>query len=289
MHLILCANALVTSEVSSATSAKPLKSKNARVVILPRLTTTFAYFLGYLLGDGCTSISGHPTVSISCHSIDEDDLARRVIVPLITRLFGIRPSLFKKRNQNAYCISFGSKQVVTYLTDVVGFPLGQFPKVVPRLISSSRMRIKVAFVRGLFDADGSIILSKKTYQNPVYPSIELKSVDRNILQWVMGVLKEQGFRVSQGRSAESWVLRVNGSDMLVRWMRKIGSGNLKHISKYQVWQKYGYCPPNTNVPQRLDLLRTSPNSGKTNINSSVAVGLCRGSSACPGWGPWREN
>ena len=221
---------------------------------IPRLTASFAYFLGYLLGDGCTSVG--QIVAMSCHSIDEEHFCKSVLVPLIARLFGVRLTPYKDIKLNAYHINFGSKKLVAYLTNEVGFPPGQARKSVPKLIQHAPRRLRVAFVRGFFDADGSLIFSKKTYGNHVYPSIELKSVDREILEWVMGVLEELSFRASLGRSVESWVLRINGADMLNRWMEMIGSSNLKHISKYQVWQKYGYCPPNTSVPQRLGLLHS---------------------------------
>lgn len=250
-----------------------IRRNRLKAITLPRLTPSLAYFLGYLLGDGCTSVAGNNIVTMSCHSVDEDHLSKRILIPLVTKLFGVRPSFFKKKNQNAYCICFTSKRIVSYLTYKVGFPLGQAPKAVPKLILNSHMRMKIAFVRGFFDADGSLIFSKKTYASPVYPSIEVKSVDINILEWVMGILKELGFRVSLGRSVESWVLRINGTDMLVRWMETIGSSNLKHVSKYQVWQMYGYCPPNTSVPERLDFLHSNRDSGKTNIDSSIAGGL----------------
>jgi intein/homing endonuclease len=240
----------------------------------PRLTQSLAYFLGYLLGDGCTSAaSGNYVVTVSCHSIDEDYFAKNTLVPLVKKLFGVRPCFYKRKNQNAYCMHFGSKRVVSYLTNVVGFPLGQAPKQVPKLVRGATMQMKIAFIRGLFDADGSLVFSKKHHEKPAYPSIELKSVDLEILEWVMGVLRELGLRVSLGRSVESRVLRVNGEDMLESWMKRVGSSNLKHISKYKVWKKYGYCPTNTTVPDRLRLLRTGLSTGKTNIESPVAAGF----------------
>jgi len=259
--------------MSALAAVKSSRRGHLKAIDIPRLTPSFAYFLGYLLGDGCTSVAGNHVVTMSCHSIDEYHFAKTVLIPLLGRLFGVRPYFFKKKNQNAYCVSITSKLIVSYLTDVVGFPLGQAPKVVPRLVLSAPMRMKIAFVQGLFDADGSLIFSKKHHEKPVYPSIELKSVDLNILEWVMGVLKELGLRVTLGRSVESHVLRVNGVIMLERWMKAIGSSNLKHISKYQVWKKYGYCPPGSNVPERLRLIQTDEGFGKTNIDSVIANSL----------------
>ncbi len=47
----------------------------------------------------------------------------------------------------------------------------------------------------------------------------------------------------------------------------IGSDNIKHNSKYFVWQRLEYCPAKTTVQQRLDLLKLEVEAGKTNIDS----------------------
>ena len=162
---------------------------------------------------------------------------------------------YKKKNQNAIAITFGSEKVLTYLTRELGVPLGQERKTVPKWIIEASMKVKIAFIRGLFDADGSLIFSKKHHQTEVYPSIELKSVDQEILEWVQRTLWELSFRATLGRSVESYVLRINGEEMLKRWMDVIGSSNIKHISKFQVWRRFGYCPPSTKVPDRIRFLK----------------------------------
>jgi len=37
-------------------------------------------------------------------------------------------------------------------------------------------------------------------------------------------------------------------------MEKIGFNSTKHLTKYEVWKKFGYCPPNTNIRQRKQIL-----------------------------------
>lgn len=220
---------------------------------IPRWTAELAYFLGFLLGDGCIGAT-QPVITMTCHSIDEDIYARSVLIPLIELLFGVKPNLYKCKHQNAYHQSFHSKEVADFLTRVIGFPIGGVHKHVPLLIACSTRPMKFAFIQGFFDADGCLVFSRKTYAKYAYPSIELKSVDREVLAEIAAILEPVGFRTSIGRSVESSVLRVNGCEMLNRWMKMIGSKNMKHITKYQVWQKFGYCPPSTDVPQRLRIL-----------------------------------
>jgi intein/homing endonuclease len=233
---------------------------------VPGFSPSFAYFLGYLLGDGSVSMK-RPTIALVCHSIEENQFCRFVLVPLVTKLFGIKPTLYKRKDKNAYTVQFDSRRVVTHLANEIRFPIGETPKTVPKVILRGATRIKIAFVRGYFDADGSLIFSKKTYSKHVYPSIELKCVYFAVLADVQVILRQFGFRTSIGRSVESWVLRINGVEMLKRWMRIIGSDNIKHNSKYSVWRELGYCPPDTTVRERLDMLQRVLNAEKTNIDS----------------------
>lgn len=63
------------------------------------------------------------------------------------------------------------------------------------------------------------------------------------------------FRASLNKSAESWIVRINGKAMLERWMEKIGSRNIKHLTRYLVWKKEGVCPPKTTVIERMLILK----------------------------------
>jgi hypothetical protein len=63
-----------------------------------------------------------------------------------------------------------------------------------------------------------------------------------------------GFRAAINRSAESLVVRLNGILMLEKWMNEIGSRNAKHLTKYLVWKKEGFCPSNTTLEVRLRTL-----------------------------------
>jgi intein/homing endonuclease len=114
-------------------------------------------------------------------------------------------------------------------------------------VTSSPERIGLAFIRGLFDSDGSMVFSRKTYRAYKYPTIEIKTVSYRLGLSVKQVLLTAGFRSSLNRSAESWVVRTNGEKMLELWMNKIGSRNVKHLTKYLVWKKAGFCPPKTTV------------------------------------------
>ena len=37
-------------------------------------------------------------------------------------------------------------------------------------------------------------------------------------------------------------------------METIGFNSTKHLTKYKIWKKFSYCPPNTNIQQRKQIL-----------------------------------
>src|SRR5437867_1729373 len=92
--------------------------------------------------------------------------------------------------------------------DGTRFYRSDLAKVIPGTILSATQEIRIPFIRGLFDSDGSLIFSRKTYKEYRYPSIEIKSVSRNLCSSIEQMLVPMGFRASLNKSAESWVVRI---------------------------------------------------------------------------------
>ena len=240
-------------------------------VILPALTERFAYFLGFMLGDGAVGALSDPYIKADGDLIDERNYYDKVLVPLISTLFGVtvRPRI--KKGQQAYEVSFARKRLVEYLESKVGFPNLGKAKSIPNAIRKGGTEIKRAFLCGLFDANGTLVFSLKSYGSYCYPTVEIKSVDRVIVDTVKEMLDELGFRASIRKSAESWVVSVNGEVELDRWMRIIGSHNIKHLTKYLVWKEHGSCPPHTKVPERLIALHLSYDNFYSELLSRTGI------------------
>ena len=231
-----------------------------RRVTLPAIDERFAYFLGFLLGDGCLGRLSDPYLKLVGDLVDERDYYDRFLVPLILGLFGIgvRPRI--KKGQQAYEIAFARKQLIEYLVSKIGFPGWGEAKFIPEVIRKSSDAVKCAFLSGLFDADGTLVFSLKTYGSYCYPTVEIKSVDLSIVNTTKEMLTQLGFMASIRKSAESWVVSVNGIAQLEMWMKLIGSHNIKHLSKYFLWKEHGSCPPYTKLPERLSSLHLNPES-----------------------------
>lgn len=49
-------------------------------------------------------------------------------------------------------------------------------------------------------------------------------------------------------------VNISGKKNLAIWLKEVGFKNPVHITKLQVWQKFGACPQNTTIEQRKALL-----------------------------------
>jgi len=47
-----------------------------------------------------------------------------------------------------------------------------------------------------------------------------------------------------------------GKNKTNKFFKEIGSKNPVKLSRFLVWKKLGYCPANTTLKQRLELLKT---------------------------------
>jgi hypothetical protein len=220
------------------------------------MSEKFAYFLGMLLGDGSVGSERRPTIYLVGDLVEERGFYDYVLIPLIRRLFKISPYSYVRKGKSAYVIRFKSKRLVQYLVSELDFPSGDVQKYLPSFVMSFPEGIRLAFIRGLFDSDGSVVFSRKTSGAYQYPTIEIKTESYSLGLSVKQILVTAGFRSSLNRSAESWIVRTNGKKMLELRMNKIGSRNIKHLTKYLVWKKAGFCPPKTTVLGRMRILKS---------------------------------
>ena len=58
---------------------------------------------------------------------------------------------------------------------------------------------------------------------------------------------------------DSYKVTVNGVSQLVKWMELVGSKNPSKLSRYLIWQRFGFCPTKTTYAQRQQLLKGTLN------------------------------
>ena len=135
------------------------------------------------------------------------------------------------------------------------------------------------FLRGLFDTDGNLYFRKsyagidkfnKSYNH--YPIIKIVSISKFLIEGVIKMLLEMdvvfyyhSYDSKKLNEHRKHYISISGVDGLEKWMNTVGMKNLVKLSRYLIWNKFGFCPPNTTLEQRKDIL-----NGKLDIFS---VGL----------------
>lgn len=224
-----------------------------RGIVLPEFSEEFAEFLGALSGDGhLTNSSNTYRVEFTLNGT-EDRFYVNFLVDMFRELFQLSPKVYRRRGEaNRVDIQIHSKKVHSFLSEF--FPKGKKEDLrVPDWIS--RENVEPSYLRGLMDTDGSLFFAKRgTYQRNSYPVVEFKIYNKNFLDGIGNLLDEVG--IDYYRS-DKYKIQINGEKRLKKWVSRIGFSNPNRSSRYVVWRLQNYCPPNTTIDQRLDIIRNS--------------------------------
>ncbi|MCW4008171.1 MAG: hypothetical protein NWF09_05740 [Candidatus Bathyarchaeota archaeon] len=89
-------------------------------------------------------------------------------------------------------------------------------------------------IRGIMDTDGTIFFSKKTYEDPIYPTLEIRTCSKILANQITQILQQNGFRARpRGNQTEGYHVAIYGFKMLSLWIKEIGFSNPKHLDKIQ--------------------------------------------------------
>ena len=241
-----------------------------RGLVLPKQPSEdLAEFFGVIFGDGfCNKYkkwkrSGWEyKFSITGHSTDDLYYFKKHLIPLIEKLFNIKPKLMKLKGQKTIRLLIRSRGLYYFLKDL-GFSSPKDDLRVPSWICSKKEYI-FAFIRGLADTDFSLRFSSRGDKKNFYPVICTGMKNEALVRDLVRILKNIGFKVYSRfgvkvydkRGFESITNRIyiNGKRNLELWMELISFKNPKHLTKYILWKKYGFCPPFTNLEERLNML-----------------------------------
>jgi len=222
-----------------------------RKVKIPKFNRDLAEFWGILSGDGFLTKKGRiHRLGVSFH-LNDDIHYSKYVRTLIKDLFNIDPTISIKEKDTVLYLLVHSKGITNFISEN-GFPIG-FKKgklKIPEWIVNNHTFTK-KYLRGLVDTDGCLFFAKRgTYKINKYPVIEIKLHDRNFIKNIGLAINNLGFKVVIQRNK----IQLNGIQNLNKWLNTIGFKNIKHITRYLIWKKYGFCPSGTNLKERLDIL-----------------------------------
>jgi hypothetical protein len=163
-------------------------------IMLPKAATPdFAYFIGALFGDGCiyshTVKGSHKKTRYGIQITDESRDHLVNLVSKIKSVFKIESVTLRKGDGNYYNLIINSKVIHTFLRNVISMPVGKKKGklTVPKFIENDR-DLAVAFLRGLFDADGGMSRAPK-------PSLILSQSDPRFLEKIQRILGGLGISI----------------------------------------------------------------------------------------------
>lgn len=245
-----------------------------------RLTPELGYLVGIHIGDGSMNIyrrkDGYNShlIGYSGHLIDEEEFHLKIIGPIFRKLFNKKINLRFDRRKNHSCIySYtNSKGLITFFNRVIGIPLGPKKDIhIPEIIKNSNRKIRKEFIKWLGDTEFSLVFKKRYRDKHYYPVINFSTQSKKLQKDVIEILKELGFspyfisdykRYRNGKRLFINMIGLNGKNNMNLWMKEIGFNSTKHLTKYQVWKKFGFCPSKTNILERQKILK-----GEMDINS----------------------
>jgi intein/homing endonuclease len=132
---------------------KPPHSTTCKDIQIPELDADIAWLLGIIHGGDyvyLTSKSGY--ISVAIHG---DDTLQAIKVKQCLERFGVDVQISPPREEdNCYRINCKSKQLAQYFQDFLKKP--KQPIIIPRCIVEAIPEIRVAYLQGVLDSDGSL-------------------------------------------------------------------------------------------------------------------------------------
>lgn len=206
-------------------------SKNdiRRGLILPECPSPeLAEFIGILVGDGYMNYYPYQhkyLLEIAGDSALDKGYLESYVLSLIERLFNIKPSIVKRKNQNTMYLRLISKGLINYLI-MLGFPRGRKQQITIQGWILSKREYMLNFLRGFADTDGCIKFRKD------YPIIALTSKSRLLITSIFDFLLSESFSL-KSFYVDNSVFRIylNGHRNLKLWLDLVSFRNTRHIKK----------------------------------------------------------
>lgn len=233
----------------------------------PRLSSQLlAYETGVHIGDGSLQIIDKKTHSIRYFGHSDDDWLyfSRVLPEIIKRLYNKDVKPLKRKNTKKCVLSICSKKIALFKKSI-GLPVGNkiILKDLPDFIKKDK-ELLINCLRGIADTDFTLTFNKNHKSLHPYPEISCVMSNKDLIISLHKHLKEIGLhfnlktdvkRIRKGNINIEHKITMYGKDNFLEWMDKIGFLNPKHITKFLVWRKFGFCPPHLTTKQRILILR----------------------------------
>ncbi len=195
--------------------------------------------LGILCGDGCLSNPQRKNhvkyyVYICGNKLKDFEFVSKHIPFLFSYCFEKSVMAKLKKGENTIYIKFSDKALFTKLKNL-GISVGvKYANLhIPAFALKTKER-QYSFIRGVFDTDGCVVLSKQHRTYAYYPRIEICSKSFHFLSSIIAILRRNGFFGSLSKQGKGYYrLEVPGFENLKRWLFLIGTSNNRNLLKFE--------------------------------------------------------
>jgi DNA-binding transcriptional regulator WhiA len=218
----------------------------------------FYEFLGVFLGDGCivyNPVKHIYDLEFSGNALDQKEYFKD-LGEFIFSDSGKMPKIWIKEHRlgHSLCLRLDNKKYVEHLIFEVGLVYRNkcFNAQIPERFMDWKYSKDI--LRGLFESDGSLFFSKSKKHNfPTYPRLEIKTSSKKLSEQIMFILKRKQYKVNimSSKSDKTFRIYLSGAEMLEKWSKEIGFSDIKSISKYNFWKKYGFYIAKISLEERL--------------------------------------
>ncbi len=236
------------------------------------ITPDLAEICGIHAGDGYLRNGRHVELDLSGNISEDRNYYDTHVAPLFSKVFGVEPKLRQFPSRGTYGFVIREKEVVKFFHNFLGFPSGAKARVVrvPQIITQSYdSEIYGRFLRGLYDTDGCLnfqrrygnnVPFKKTHN--VYPRIIFSTVSEGLrldlaklFDFIGMQCRVQTYLPLKRNWSPVFKFWIYGEKYLERWVKEIGFKNIVQMTRYRIWKKYGHCPPNMSLDERIQILK----------------------------------
>lgn len=220
---------------------------------IPEKDGNLAELIGIILGDGnLHSTQNRITIT---GSIEDQFYYNSRVVPLFNTLFHVIPRFSFRKDKNACDLVLEDKNIFNKITEIGLVRGNKLNATIPSFLLDNECLMK-HFLRGLFDTDGSIKFSKQTKKVNYYPRIRICLKESTFAKRIGVILNSLDFSFSKWLDLRSLnpiiYYEISGLEMLNKWVKDIGFGNMVHGSKYLFWKKFGFHKLGSSLEERMN-------------------------------------
>ena len=186
-----------------------------------------AYLAGFIIGDGNLG-DGYIIRAVE----ENKNFIKNVFSEMFIEVFGRKPKVYFDRYNNSYVAYLHCKNIWGFLAKDVGIETKTKSRTVktPDMIVRGSDHVKAAFLSGIFDAEGSVILMKDPHHKNGYLRIQLKMCSSELVEEISLSLSGLGIRNSLYHYKEFSMIQINGKKQCRKFNEIIG---FNHCSKNQ--------------------------------------------------------